>query len=47
MNDNTQYNENSECFVDVQDGSWMTCDMVEEDEPESSDQILDLDESSH
>ena len=47
MSDNNQTNENSECFVDVEDGSWMTCDMVEEDELESSDQILDLGESSH
>jgi|GEM_PF-2650510 len=46
MSDNNQYNENSECFVDVQDGSWMTCDMVEEDELESSDPLLDLGKSS-
>ncbi|CAB5131568.1 hypothetical protein D3OALGA1CA_4452 [Olavius algarvensis associated proteobacterium Delta 3] len=46
MSDNKQTNENSDCFVDVQDGSWMTCDMVEEDELESSDPLLDFDASS-
>ena len=46
MNDNNQNTEKSECYVDVQDGSWMTCDMVEEDTPESSDPLLDLGESS-
>ena len=35
MRDDSQYNEISECYVDVQDGSWMTCDMVEEEESES------------
>lgn len=47
MSENKQTNEKSECFVDVQDGSWLTCDMIEEDALDSPDPILDFGESSH
>jgi len=44
MNDKrNETNEESNCLVTVDDGAYMTCDMIEEESPQEEAERLNLD----